>query len=216
MRKLFSSVAAILTIASTTCVEAAPAYSWNLSRDMMNGITTNPIGEEGVWTAMYDIAGTSHNASNYQTLSSYTSNYAGYPLAALGNGYEGWLIVGVSTQTHTFSGSPIAIRRGIPILHPGVANSSIIRWKSPISGNITIAGKIADANPLCGNGINWFIDKYGTTLMLGSLANGDNGANILQQNIPVSVGTYLYFIVSSKDYDQGCDSTFLDITVTSP
>lgn len=202
----------MLAVASSASIEATP-YSWNLSRDMMRGITLNPFGaQERVWTAMYDTNGTSHIPSDYQQMPTYNPNYlfGGDKAVAWENTAQD-LAVGVSVENN--SGA------GIPFVHPGPTLSNIIRWKSPINGNVNIMGRISDVNFFCngdGKGIKWFVDKGNFTLMSGKLANGSNGITILQQNIPVSVGTYLYFIVSPNSNDNSCDATYLDIIITKP
>lgn len=203
----------LLTVACSVGVEASPVYSWNLSRDMMRSeFTTTPsssFGVGNVWTAMYDAVGISHNENYYQSLPLYTPNLTGYPIAA-------WMkpevSTGVVTKTFIFNG--VTRQQGTSYTHPSPALSSVIRWKSPINGVVNITGSVADVDPTCGNGINWFVDKDNFTLMQGTLLNGNNGAVILQQNIPVSAGMDLYFIVSSKDNNHVCDSTHWDIIIT--
>lgn len=214
MLKILSGVLMILAVASSSSVEAAP-FSWNLSRDMMRGITLNPFGTpERVWTAMYDKNGTSHIPSNYQQMPTYNPNYlwGGSKAVVWENTAQDLLVVGVSVESNGGS-----LEVGIPFLNPGPTFSSIIRWKSPVNGNVNIMGRISDANFFCngnGKGIKWFVDKENFTLMSGKLANGSNGVTILQQNIPVSVGTCLYFIVSPNSNDNSCDTTYLDVVIT--
>ena len=212
MYKILSKAVMMLAVASSASVESAVTDSWNLSRDMMNGITTNPFGVGNVWMAMYDAVGTSHNPANYQAMPTYDPNYMGYLWAVWKNISQYALLVGVATQTFIFSNgtSYFTVIQGTPTLHPGPNLSSIIRWQSPINGNINIMGRIADLDFACGNGIEWFVDKGNFTLMSGTLVN--NGATILQQNIPVSQGTDLYFIVSSKN-NNGCDTTSLEVDI---
>jgi len=47
------------------------------------------------------------------------------------------------------------------------------------------------------------------------LVNGNNGATIMQQNIPVSVGSYLYFIISPKA-NGDCDTIYLEVLMLAP
>lgn len=234
MHKILSSAVMMLAVASSASVEAAVANSWNLSRDMMSLIIPNPFPTtplpnpfpttpllpniSNVWTAMYDAGGTSHTPANYQPMPAYDLSYASNPFAVWKDPAQNSLLVGVATQTYNaINGtSNFTHIQGIPTLHPGPTFSSIIRWQSPINGNINIMARIADVDSACGNGINWFVDKGNFTLMSGTLANGNNGATILQQNIPVSTGTYLYFIVSPKNNNNLCDTTYLDIIITNP
>ena len=43
-------------------------------------------------------------------------------------------------------------------VHPGPANGVVAAWVSPVTGLVSITGKVVDADPNCGNGIAWMID----------------------------------------------------------
>jgi hypothetical protein len=207
MRKTLIGVVMMLVIMSSVRVEAAPAYSWNLSRDMVKyGIATNPFGLGGVWTAMYDPAGTSHISAGYVQMPNFNPAYSPATSAWEVPG-EPYLTVGVQGPS------------GMPVLHPGTKFSSIIAWTSPIKGTVNIMGIISDADGYAGNGINWFVDKDNSTLLSGtvnSIGLSSSGQTILKENIPVVIGTRIYFIVSSKNNDRSHDTTLLDLLITSP
>lgn len=190
--------------------------SWNLSRSMLINFTTNPFGIENVWTAMYDSAGTSHNLSNYLPMSTYDTQYQGYPWIAWENPDVDSLSVRLASEIFIFdNGTSHFINiPGLPYLHPGPTYSSIIRWKSPIRGIVNIMGRITDIDTACGNGIQWFIDKGNFTILSGTIDSNHRDTKILKQNIPVSVGSEIYFIVSPYNDDYICDSTSLDIVIT--
>lgn len=218
MRKILINAVMALITASSVSIQAAPAYSWNLSRDMINGMATNPFGSGSVWAAMYDATGTSHNENNYYLLPVHLAVWYGYPLDVWAYAAASVPLIGAATSAVNMSG---AIHpKGVPMVHPATTRSAVIRWKSPISGNVTISGIIADRHSACGDGVMWYVDKGNFTLMSGEIANDTNystilnGTTVLQQNIPVSVGTNLYFIVSAKNNDS-CDSTTVDITISS-
>lgn len=227
IRNILRSAIMLMAVASSAGVEAAPAYTWNLSRDMMRtDFTTypsvNPFGMGNVWTAMYDSVGTTHKVSNYKLLPTFTYGNWGADWATWSYPTEPALAVGVATKTFTvpwITTAAVLNNQGTPYMHPGPTFSSIIRWISPIQGIVNIMGRITDADPSMGNGIDWFVDKGNFTLMKGTLnstlANKNDGAMILQQNIPVEIGTELYFIVSSKN-DYWADTTHIDIVITSP
>ena len=213
--KLISTTLSILalTLAAQTTAIAGQAISWNLSRDMMAGITTNPKKE---WTFMHNASGI-HNPVNYTLLASYSKACIGENNLGV-NFLNCWQdlpnaqfsLIGTATKTFT---QGITQTRGVPLLHPDLNNQAVLRWKSPISGNITILGRISDIDSRCGNGISWSLDKGTTTLDSGILDNG-SGISFLQQNISVTKGTSLYIIVDANG-DQHCDSTNLDLIITS-
>ncbi len=187
--------------------EAAPFYSWDLSRSMAYGITTNPFGAGNVWTLMYDSVGTSHNESNYRAMPSYSPAPASIYSRWL-NPAQNYLLIGVADTSYNTPD------RGTPIMHPAPMYSAVVAWKSPINGTIDIMGKFTDADASCGDGVSWFIDKGNTTLMTKTFSNGGE-TSFIQQNISVSIGTNLYFIVSSGSNNSNlCDTTALELLIT--
>jgi len=66
-----------------------------------------------------------------------------------------------------------------------------------------------------GTGIGYFVDLGATTLESGSLLNGESTGTQTIQNVDVSSGDRIYFIVSTgPNNDWGFDSTALKATVT--
>ena len=195
---------------------ATPAYSWNLAREFAaQGNTTNPL-PGGVWTLMYDNLGTTHNQANYVAFPVYSSSYYIYPYA-----FSNWTIQGstnilAGVAEQDFAVGSGQIRHGDIVIHPNTDKAVIVKWNSPISGKVSVSGAVLDVDGSCGtNGIRWFFDKGNIVLMKGAVANGNHGMSFIQQNIPVSVGTALYFIVDSNG-NQDCDTTKLDLMISSP
>ncbi len=79
MRKFLTVAAVAAAVVGGTTTSAAPAYSWNLSRSMMNGFSSNPFGEGQVWTAMNDAVGETLNPANCQPMPNFVTNYDGRP-----------------------------------------------------------------------------------------------------------------------------------------
>ena len=185
-----------------------PAYSWNLSRDMVrDNIHTNPFGLGNVWTAMYDTVGVTHDPGNYKSLPSYQVLNSIYP-----EWYHPsipWINIGFPTIDYAYSA------KNVPNIIPDQILSAIVKWTSPIDGRISISGSVSDGEWSCGNGIKWYVDKESSTLITGSFPNGNYGSAFSQQFIPVSVGTAIYFIVDPNG-DNYCDWTYFDILITSP
>ena len=169
-----TSIAAALAAASALA-SAAPAHSWNLSRSMMTSFNANPFGEGQVWTAMYDAAGETLNPANFQMMPTFMPNYNNSPQDAWAFPSSHSLIVMVTTAPLPMGASPVA-PRGVPMLHPGPGKSSVIRWTSPINGQVQVLGRVSDANAGCGNGVNWAVLRDGSTVAAGTLANGANAA----------------------------------------
>ncbi len=186
-----------------------PAFSWNLSRDMMrNNVATNPFGKQSNWTAMYDMEGTSHNPSNYAPLSTLRSLSNGNYMA-WGHSSIPWLNVGVPVNDDAY------YEEGLPTVSPATRESAIVQWVSPIAGVVNIAISLKDLEWSCGDGVDWFVDLEDSTLLEGNIPNGDFGESSYKTRVNLEAGSRLYFIVSPRE-DNNCDWTSLDVLITSP
>ncbi len=102
-------------------------------------------------------------------------------------------------------------------IHPGWTKLVVVGWRSPISGNVSITGSLADTDNSCGDGVLWYIDKNDSNLASGSFGEGgsQNLVNIGSSisDIPVKQGDFIYFVVhpNASSY---CDTTMLDVTIT--
>ena len=107
-------------------------------------------------------------------------------------------------------------------VHPGPNNGVAVAWKSPIAGKVSIRGGVFDADPSCGDGIEWIID-HRTYAGLKEIAAGafDNGG---RQKFEETGGTALtslevragesieLLVLPKKDYT--CDTTVIELTIT--
>jgi hypothetical protein len=213
--KIVVLVCALGLLSFVDSAMAGQALSWNLSRDMMTGITKNP---KGVWAFMESQA--LHSPVDYKLFPTYSSrclDNQSTPIKFMSCWQDSTVIhtaaiIGVTTRTISFRTVPV-VTRGVPYLHPGSDRAVIIRWKSPVSGNVDISGRVSDIDSSCGDGINWFIDKQNSTLL--SRAENGTGSKFYQQNIPVTKGQSLYFIIDRGNNNESCDSTALDLIITS-
>ena len=210
----FFGLVSVLALTFSNAAIAGKAFSWNLSRAMMIGITTNP---KGTWAFMQNTSGIDKPA-NYTLLPKYYSPcFIETPWLNCwrktdANGV--YPVVGVATKT--FNYRLTTQTRGVPLLHPGLNIPVILRWKSPINGKVNIMGRVSDIDYISGvgDGINWSLkDKNATTIKSGALANGE-GATFSAQNILIRKGESLYFTVDMKN-DLNSDSTNLDMIITN-
>ena len=208
---LIRTLLAAALVAASATTTAAPAYSWNLSRSMMNGFNSNPFGEGQVWTAMYDTAGETLNPANFQTMPTFLPNYNNSPQDAWAFPSSHSLIVMVTTAPFPMGASPV-VPRGMPMLHPGPGKSSVIRWTSPINGQVQVLARVSDANAGCGNGVAWAVLRDNVSVASGTLTNGANG-DVVSFNAPVQPGTSLFFVVSPNGNNHQCDSTIFDVLI---
>lgn len=210
MKSTFQAAGFVAAFALSGVVLAGEALSWNLSRDMMTGITQNP---KGVWAFMQNNTHT-HDPANYTLLPSYWGPIGpyGYPISMWRND-ENEAYIGIPTKTHRWGGASITALRGMPHLHPGFnGNQPILRWKSPVSGTINILGRVSSVDGTCGDGITWSLENGATVLQSGILKG--NGTVFSAQDLPVSKGTRLYFIIG-MGADYFCDTTNLDMIIVS-
>jgi len=110
-------------------------------------------------------------------------------------------------------------------MHPGPAGGVVARWTSPIAGNVRIAGRVADADTACGNGIAWAVqarsDAGGMILSKGEIPNA--GGQLLTQGatperlaeVSVRPGDEIDLQVLPKG-EYSCDTTTVELTITLP
>ncbi|QFZ13484.1 hypothetical protein EH233_16470 [Anabaena sp. YBS01] len=197
--------------------------SWNLSRDLMIGFNGNPTR---TWTFMK--AQTIHNPGSYQSLEKLASpcrNYVGVLLTNI----RCWQRVETPSAFIPYFGvyhlnpsTPIPVPdssiglAGLAVAHPTVNNAVVLRWTSPIQGQVSVLGRIAPVGA-CGNGIKWFLDQENQpqTLLSGSTNSiAGQASSFIKSDIQVSVGSSLYFIIDS-DGNENCDTTTLDILIVA-
>ncbi len=206
MKNIFKILALTTLLLSSGIAMAGGALSWNLSRDMMTGITKNP---KGVWSFMQ--TQTLHNSGLYALLPDY-SKFCIWAAQLPNTSRSCWqdlstgIFAGVETKGAT---------RGMPVLHPQVDRAVLVRWKSPISGTVDIMGRVshADGSGL-GDGVDWFVDYQSETLLSGSV--NSTGNTFFKQSISVVKGRSLYFIIDrGVNNDASADTTYMDIIITS-
>jgi hypothetical protein len=68
-------------------------------------------------------------------------------------------------------------------VHPGPSSGVVVAWRSPVAGTVCVRGRVADADPTCGDGIAWAVDLHSAggarELASGRIANG--AAQLLAQ-----------------------------------
>ena len=106
-------------------------------------------------------------------------------------------------------------------VHPGPTTGVAVLWSSPISGTVSIAGKVSDADPAGGDGIAWVIGlRSGSgfrTLASGGFENGGNQAfnatGGALAGIKVSSGDRIELHVLPK-MSHTCDTTTVDLRIS--
>jgi hypothetical protein len=109
-------------------------------------------------------------------------------------------------------------------IHPGPKNGVAVAWRSPLSGTVKITGRVADADPVAGDGIAWALDHRtasGTReLASGDILNGGKqgfaqgkGAARLAA-VEVKAGDLIELLVLPKQ-NHTCDTTVVELTITA-
>lgn len=206
-KKLLSALGLVgaIALSSANTAVAGEALSWNLSRDMMNDMSKNP---SGVWAFMQNTA-IEHDPWNYTLLKKSSASLLSYPM----NNWRGTSnqpYIGVPTRTYNWKK---VASKGVVHLHPGDNGTQpVVRWRSPINGTISILGRVSDVDAGCGDGVGWSLEQ-GYEVLQSGFINGE-GAVFSVQELEVSKGTDLYFIVDMGD-NYVCDTTNLDMIITS-
>ncbi len=108
-------------------------------------------------------------------------------------------------------------------IHPSPSAGVAVGWKSPITGTIQIKGWVSDADPNCGDGIEWTVDARAAgnskQLASGAIPNGGaqqivegKGASKLM-SIEVREGDMIQLVVLPKG-DYSCDTTVVELNIT--
>jgi hypothetical protein len=201
----------VLVLTTSEIAIAGQVFSWNLSRDMMKGITHNP---KGVWAFMQNTTGVD-KPENYSLLADY------YAPCAIETPYlkcwhvpdslGSYPLVGITTKTFSYRGTTLI--KGVPLFHPAINSPVILRWQSPINGSVNVMGRVSAFDQNCsGDGVNWFLKNNSATIIKSGHLNRCTGAAILVDNIAVIKGDSLYFSIDMNQTLHN-DSTNLDILI---
>ena len=103
------------------------------------------------------------------------------------------------------------------VVHPSPTEPARIAWRSPMAGSVTIAGRLADADGTCGNGVRWTLERRTRSELVvlaeGVLANGQ-AADIAVATVEVAPrDTLVLSVLPENDYS--CDSTVVELRVTA-
>ena len=109
-------------------------------------------------------------------------------------------------------------------VHPGPRSGVILAWMSPISGTVSVTGKVTDADPNGGDGIAWVVRRRGAgspeELATGDIPNGGEQAFSAGKNadrlsrIAVRQGEELQLVVLPKA-DYVCDTTLVQLRIAA-
>ncbi|WP_020471118.1 PSD1 and planctomycete cytochrome C domain-containing protein [Zavarzinella formosa] len=100
-------------------------------------------------------------------------------------------------------------------VHPGPKSGVAVVWDSPVATTVNIAGKVADRDGTCGDGIAWKVAVNSRTLAEGAINNGQSAplAGELLKNVIVQPGDRIELqILPKAGYE--CDSTLVELDIS--
>jgi hypothetical protein len=190
---------------------------WKLGLDFRTHPDHNPFtgyaGGAAVWTLMQS---QSLQPGNYTKLTGYAPSYAaglaawhGTNQACGGLPAVGVALLGPSRVCNNATVNPQAV-----FLIPDASHLAVVAWQSPVTSNISIsAGMAALADPACGDGTAYTIDRGATTLTQGTLPTGGS-RQLSAIRTHVNAGQTVYFTVGpGAAGNADCDTTQLAVTI---
>jgi hypothetical protein len=107
-------------------------------------------------------------------------------------------------------------------VHPGPRGGVVLSWRSPVSGTVSVRGRLTDADPNCGDGVAWTLDRRTSGGRVGLAAGGfeNGGAQSLTEGerakalaaVPVREGESLELVVLPKA-SHACDTTVVELVI---
>ncbi len=94
-------------------------------------------------------------------------------------------------------------------MHPDLGCDPTRAWTSPVTGPVTISGRIYDQDAGGGNGVVASITRGNQTLWSATIENGDSAGQAFEFPLDVAAGEVIEFSISARG-DNGWDSTFFD------
>lgn len=214
-----------------------PCAEWDVTSDFrVHPGQENPsrdrCGSSDVWFYMESDPHTfpAHVPSSYVLLNEFIDNAFGisglqqWQGPVISNGPTDKLpAVGVNNTGSLQTPRGIVWNPGIIRVHPSANKLVIVGWKSQTNGVVSVSGSVTDLDNICGNGVDWYIDRFdgtlNTTLASGTIGeggsqrfeNGVGGASLTA--VTVDTDDFIYVIVDPKGSDHRCDSTALGLVI---
>lgn len=105
------------------------------------------------------------------------------------------------------------------VMHPSPTHESVVAWKSPVDGAIRVEGLVADADGVCGNGASWRVELLtesgSSVLAKGTFDNGGRQSIESKTSVSVRTGDVVSLIVNPRDRSHACDTTHVELKLTS-
>jgi len=223
MKNLFLALlCSLLFLSSAICAQT----TWNLAKDLEQ--TSNEIsfnqGSNQVWYFM-ESASLVHDPTLYRFLSQYLgpcqSSASGDTVNGVGCWHGTKSNIGdvhlateiafnftnelLDAKDENFAGyQPRAV-----LITATWERLAMVAWRSPITGVVRVDGEFGYRS-FKADGVNWYVDKGGTTVTSGHLFGGDCCGPVKIGRLPVRQGEVLYFIVDDLNTDDNYSANPMD------
>jgi CSLREA domain-containing protein len=185
------------------------SMTWNYATDFQDQSNPGPdlYGNAGVWRYGEAPVATQHDSATYTTYPDFTQSSS--------VSQDCWHSATLESLTPDDCVVVGTVPPGTDI-DPASTRVTFIQWTSPISGAVAVTGGFADEDSACGDGVDWFVDKNGTTIASGIFGNGGSQAfpGALAKLAVASGDTLTFGVGPGPTTDFVCDSTKADITIT--
>jgi hypothetical protein len=132
----------------------------------------------------------------------------------------GWRLPGADNPSltinpgdHDVTRSTVKFPARSVVLHPGPHSAVSATWRSPEDGPVRISARVTDADPHCGDGIEWAICQSGRTVASGVLEKGKS-AEFAYEKAVLAKGELLALVVRPRA-NYSCDSTRVEWSIRS-
>lgn len=128
--------------------------------------------------------------------------------------YQAWNGASYADMTYNASRGEWAGSRSVCLIgpqwmHPDVTCEPARTWTSPITGKVTISGKVHDQDANGGDGVTAQILKGDVELWSVTIENGDMDGQAFDLEVDVQEGEQIHFRLDARG-DAGWDSTFFN------
>lgn len=102
-------------------------------------------------------------------------------------------------------------------VHPAPERSSVIAWRSPVSGNYRVRWQCRDQDHQCGNGFQWKVEWWhpagSQTLGSGDVDNGSQVQGKAKSELKISRGDIVRLVIGPRLASHVCDTTSVDFWI---
>jgi hypothetical protein len=97
--------------------------------------------------------------------------------------------------------------------HPGGKHQLVLRWTSPMAGNIRLRAAVIDRDAFCGDGVHWAIQLgHQPAIAKGNIENGGWMKGLRTGSYPVDEGSQLELRLGPRGTNS-CDSTQVRLSI---